>query len=154
MTNETGTRRVGEIAKRQLVALDAMAPIEDAAQTMARRRIGSVAVLEDGQVVGLVTERDLAIAVLVGGATAHDPLRRAVRPEVPRVDAAASEATCAAIMRRHGTRHLLVEDRARVIGVISQRDLVDAMLDDRQHLIDQLATYISGYDVAAAAWAP
>jgi hypothetical protein len=39
------------------------------------------------------------------------------------------------------------------VGVVSQRDLVEAMLDDKQHLIEQLATYITGYG-AAPAWAP
>jgi CBS domain-containing protein len=154
MTDVSGTRSVAEIAEPHVVALDGMAPIEDAARTMAKRRIGSVAVLEQGEIVGLVTERDLAIAVLVGGAQARDPLRRAMRPEVPRVKAEASEAACAAIMRQHATRHLLVEERGRVVGVVSQRDLVEAMLDDKQHLIEQLATYITGYGVAPAWAAP
>jgi CBS domain-containing protein len=153
MTDVSGMRRVAEIAEPHVVALDGMAPIEEAAHTMARRRIGSVAVLENGEIVGLVTERDLAIAVLVGGAAARDPLRRAMRPEVPRVSADASESACAAVMRQYATRHLLVEERGRVVGVVSQRDLIDAMLDDKQHLIDQLATYITGYG-AAPAFAP
>ena len=151
---EVNARRVGEIAARHVVALDALATIEDAAMTMSQRRIGSVAVLEGGEIVGIVTERDLAIAVLVRGAEPHDPLRRAMRPEVPRVAASGSEADCAAIMREYATRHLLVEDRGRVVGVISQRDLVETMLDERQHLIEQLATYISGYGAAEVAWAP
>ncbi len=148
------TRRVGGIAKPHVVALDALATIEDAAQTMSQRRIGSVAVLEGGGIVGIVTERDLAIAVLVHGAAPRDPLRTAMRPEVPRVGAGETEGACAAIMREHATRHLLVEDRGRVVGVISQRDLVDAMLDEQQHLIEQLAIYISGYGTAQPAWAP
>ena len=49
---------------RDVVTLDATAPIRDAARLMADRKIGSIGVKEDGQLVGLVTERDLVIAVL------------------------------------------------------------------------------------------
>jgi CBS domain-containing protein len=144
MTYASGTPRVATIAERDVVALDATASIGDAARTMAQRKIGSVAVRERGELVGLVTERDLLLTVLVAGTDATQPVREAMRPEVPRVGADASEAACAALMRRHATRHLLVEDRGRVVGVVSLRDITDTMLHEKQFLIDQLATYING----------
>lgn len=145
MTQASGTRTVASIAVRGIVALDGSASIEEAAKTMARRRIGSVAVREGGALVGLVTERDLLGAVLVRGAAASRPIREALRREVPRVAASASEEACAALMRDHGTRHLLVEDRGEVVGVVSMRDIIRAMLDEREFLIDQLGTYITGW---------
>lgn len=155
MTNATGTPIVARIAERRLVAIDAAATVEDAARTMAQRRIGSVAVREDGELVGLVTERDLLIAVLVRGKDARLPLREAMRREVPRVPATASVETCAALMRDHATRHLLVEEAGRVLGVVSMRDIVRSTLAEKQFLIEQLGAYIDGYgaptDRAAAA---
>ena len=145
MTHANVAPSVAEIAQQDVVALDGTASIEDAARTMAKQRIGSVAVRERGELVGLVTERDLLLAVLVGGADATRPLREAMRPEVPRVRADASELACAALMRDHATRHLLVEDRGQVVGVVSMRDVIDAMLHEKQYLIDQLATYINGH---------
>ena len=47
-------------------------------------------------------------------------------------------------MRDHFTRHLLVEDDGKVVGVISMRDVIRLMLDDKQFLIEQLQTYIDG----------
>jgi CBS domain-containing protein len=47
-------------------------------------------------------------------------------------------------MRDWSTRHLLVEDGGSVIGVISMRDVIRLMLDDKQFLIEQLQTYIDG----------
>lgn len=149
MTHANGTPTVARIAVRDVVALDGAATIEDAARTMARRRIGSVAVRDGGELVGLVTERDLALAVLVRGARPDRPVREAMRREVPRVEASASVDACAALMRDHATRHLLVEARGRVVGVVSMRDLIRATLDEKQFLIEQLAAYISGYGVAA-----
>ncbi len=144
MTHANVAPKVAEIAQREVVALDATASIRDAARTMADRRIGSVAVQDGGEVVGLVTERDLLLAVLVRGSDASRPIRDAIRPEVPRVKADATEVACAGVMRDHATRHLLVEERGRVVGIVSMRDVIQTMLEEKQYLIDQLATYITG----------
>ncbi len=144
MTHANLAPTVAQIAQPDVIALEASASIGDAARTMATRKIGSVAVREGGELVGLVTERDLLLSVLVRGTDPARPLRDAMRPEVPRVGAAASEDDCAALMRDHATRHLLVEDRGRVVGVVSMRDVIHAMLSEKQFLIDQLAAYING----------
>ncbi len=129
---------------RDVVTLDAGAPIRDAARMMADRKIGSVAVREDGKLVGLVTERDLVLTVLARAGNSNQPLREAMRPGMPRISADATEVECAAMMRDHQTRHLLVEDRGQVVGVVSMRDIIQLMLDEKQFLIEQLHTYIEG----------
>jgi CBS domain-containing protein len=129
---------------RDVVALEAGAPIRDAARVMAEKKIGSVAVREDGVIVGLVTERDLVVSVLAHAGTANQPIREAMRPGVPRVPGEATEVECAALMRDHATRHLLVEERGQVVGVVSMRDIIQLMLDEKQFLIEQLHTYIEG----------
>lgn len=129
---------------RDVVTLDGGSPIRDAARLMAERRIGSVAVRDEGKVVGLVTERDLVITVLAGDGNASLPIRQAMRPGMPHVSADATEAECAALMRDNTTRHLLVEDGGRIAGIVSMRDIIQLMLDEKQFLIDQLQTYIDG----------
>ena len=129
---------------REVVSLESGAPIRDAARIMADRKIGSVGVREDGKLVGLVTERDLVIAVLAGDTPPNGPVRLAMRSGIPRVKADASEADCTALMRDHATRHLLVEDRGQIVGVVSMRDIIQLMLDEKQFVIDQLQTYIQG----------
>ncbi len=129
---------------RDVVKLDASSPISAAAKIMAERNIGSVAVTDGGRIVGLVTERDLVRTVLARGGDAGTPIREAMRPEIPRVGPDANEAEVAALMRDHTTRHLLVEERGDVFGVISMRDIIQLMLDEKQFVIEQLSTYISG----------
>jgi CBS domain-containing protein len=129
---------------RDVVTLDGSAPIRDAARLMAERRIGSVAVQDEGRIVGLVTERDLVITALARDGHASMPIRQAMRPGMPRVGADANEAECASLMRDNTTRHLLVEDGGRIFGVVSMRDIIQLMLDEKQFLIDQLQTYIDG----------
>jgi CBS domain-containing protein len=56
----------------------------------------------------------------------------------------AGEREVAELMKSHFTRHLLVAERGEVRGVISMRDVIQLMLDEKQFLIDQLHTYIDG----------
>ncbi len=129
---------------RDVVTLEAGVPVRDAARLMSEKRIGSLGVREDGAIVGLVTERDLVATVLARAGDANQPIREAMRPGLPRVTADATEVECAALMRDHATRHLLVEDRGQVVGVVSMRDIIQLMLDEKQFLIEQLHTYIEG----------
>ena len=127
-----------------LVALDAMTPCRDAAKLMRDKKIGSVAVREGGKVVGIVTERDLVDRVLAAGDSGAMPIGEAMRTDLPSISARASEGECANTMRDHFTRHLLVEDGGKVVGIVSMRDVIQLMLDEKQFLIEQLQTYIDG----------
>ncbi len=129
---------------RDVVALDAATASREAARIMSDRKIGSVAVEEGGRITGLVTERDLVATVLARGGDGSLPIREAMRPGIPRVSAEATEAEASALMRDNFTRHLLVEDGGDVVGIVSMRDIIQLMLDEKQYLIEQLHTYITG----------
>jgi CBS domain-containing protein len=129
---------------RDVIALDSMTPCRDAARLMADRKVGSVAVREGGKLIGLVTERDLVSRVLARGDSGSMPIGEAMRVDVPNITSGASEAECANQMRDHFTRHLLVVDEGRVVGIVSMRDVIQLMLDEKQFLIEQLQTYIDG----------
>jgi CBS domain-containing protein len=135
---------IREYVKTSVVSLEATATAADAARVMTQRGIGSVGVIEDGHIVGLVTERDLVGAVLAQGCDANEPISEAMRRDVPFVSPHAAETEALALMRDHVTRHLLVADGGEVVGVISMRDLVQLMLDEKQYAIDQLEAYIHG----------
>ncbi len=127
-----------------LATLNASDPMTEAARIMEERRIGSVAVRDGGRIVGLVTERDLMRTVCALGRDPGRPIREAMRREIPSVQPAATEAEVATIMRDHTTRHLLVEEGGEVVGIISMRDIIQLMIDEKEHLIDQLQSYIEG----------
>ncbi len=129
---------------REVVTLSASDPMTEAARVMEEHRIGSVAVRDGGRIVGLVTERDLMRTVCVLCRDPARPIREAMRAEIPRVHPSATEAEVASLMRDHSTRHLLVEEEGEVVGVISMRDIIQLMVDEKEHLIGQLQTYIEG----------
>jgi CBS domain-containing protein len=129
---------------RDLLALDASASCREAARLMAEKRIGAVAVREGGNTLGIVTERDLVYNVLGTGATCDFPIAKAMRRDLPLINPATTETECADLMRVHFTRHLLVAENGNVVGIISMRDVIRLMLDEKQWLIDELQIYITG----------
>lgn len=129
---------------REVLALDDSTPCAEAARLMAERKVGSVAVRRAGKVIGLVSERDLVGRVLARGASAGLPVGEAMRTDLPVVSPQASEREVADLMKSRFTRHLLVAEGGEVRGVISMRDVIQVMLDEKQFLIDQLQTYIDG----------
>lgn len=130
---------------RDLVGLDGAATCREAARLMAEKRIGAVAVNERGSTLGLVTERDLIYNILLAGReTCEFPISQAMRRDLPVVSPSVSETDCAEMMRVYFTRHLLVADKGQILGIISMRDVIRLMLDEKQWLIDQLQIYIRG----------
>jgi CBS domain-containing protein len=129
---------------RDLVSLPAGASCREAAKLMKERRIGAVAVTDGDQVVGLVAERDLALRLVGEGAGPEVPLGEIVRRDGPAVGPRASEKQCADLMRAHHVRHLLVRDGDAVAGLISMRDVIVMMIEEKEIVIAQLESYISG----------
>lgn len=129
---------------REVLSLDEASPCREAAHLMEERRIGAIAVRRQGTIVGLVTERDLATRVVGRGMAPDTPIGQVMRRDLPTIAPSASEQECTDLMRESITRHLLVEDSGKVIGIVSMRDVIRLMLDDKQFLIEQLQTYIDG----------
>jgi CBS domain-containing protein len=130
---------------RQVIGLEATAPCQEAASLMAQHRIGAVAVHQGKRVVGLVTERDLATRVMARGLGGNTPIGEAMRRDLPSIPDTLTEVECANRMKEHVTRHLLVEHDGQTVGIISMRDVIQMMLEDKQFLIEQMQGYIQGY---------
>jgi len=130
---------------RKVIGLEAAAPCREAAELMARHRIGAIAVHQDSRVIGLLTERDLATRVMARGLGHDTPIGEAMRRDLPSIPDTLSELECASRMKEHETRHLLVEQDGQPVGIISMRDVIQMMLEDKQFLIEQMQSYISGY---------
>jgi len=129
---------------RQVLGLDAAAGCREAAKLMAAKRIGAVVVMQGGKPIGIVSERDLVYNVLAEGGHCDGAIVDAMRRDLPSIPSSASESECADLMRVHFTRHLLVVDEGEMVGIISMRDVITLMLDEKQWLADELQIYISG----------
>ena len=117
----------------------------DAVKLMADKDIGALLVMQDGQLVGLVTERDYARKIALMSRSSRDTLvREIMSDQVLCVRADRSSDDCMALMSSNRVRHLPVMAGDELLGVISIGDLVKNIISEQQFVIQQLELYISG----------
>jgi CBS domain-containing protein len=111
---------------------------------MAQHNIGAVLVVEQGDLVGVLSERDYARkGILRGHASKDTPVRAMMTAPVVSVPASWSVHQCMAIMTERRIRHLPVVDEGRLVGVISIGDVVRAIVEEQQFTINALQSYIA-----------
>jgi CBS domain-containing protein len=116
-----------------------------ALEVMAQANIGAVLVCDGEQMVGIITERDYARKIILMGRTSLDTqIQEIMTKEVVTVHPEATLEECMAMMTKYRIRHLPVMERGRLVGMISMRDVVDAMMANKDNLIENLENYILG----------
>lgn len=121
------------------------ATVRDGLSQMAHHNIGALVVLDEGQLVGIMTERDYARKIVLAGRTSLETPVSEIMSR--RVIVAALEQTveeCLAVMTARAVRHLPVVDRNTAIGIVSIGDLVKAVIADKEFIIEQLEHFIQG----------
>lgn len=114
-----------------------------AIRLMAERYVGALLVMQDEHLVGIVSERDYARKViLLGRASSDTPVAQIMSSPVITATLHDTVQDCMETMTQRHLRHLPVVEGGRVVGVVSIGDLVKAVIEDQQHTIEQLETYI------------
>lgn len=98
--------------------------LRDAAELMWREQTGSLLVMDGDRLVGIVTERDILQATAEGVDIDALTVGEAMTPDVITTRPEASINDAARIMAQHWIRHLPVVDGDRVVGILSQRDVM------------------------------
>ena len=133
------------VDQQELWTITPQTTVREAARLMAHRRIGAAAVLTEGRLVGIFSERDVAHRVVAQGLDPDTTLVGAVMTSNPVTIGPRDYAGDALeLMRTHGFRHLPVVDGARVVGMVSVRDLYDAVKEQLEEDLQERDAYISG----------
>ena len=120
-------------------------PVIDAVRIMAESHVGALLVMQDGLLIGIISERDYARKVVLRGRSSSDtPVRDIMSAPVITVLPDASVHDAMQIMTQHRVRHLPVVSGTAVHGVVSIGDLVKSVIEEQQHHIQNLETYIRG----------
>ena len=114
-------------------------------ELLADRRIGAVPVVQGGEVLGVMSERDVVLALRRDGADILDwPVERVMTRPAVTVDFESSALSALSLMTRRRFRHLPVMKAGRMTGFISIGDLVKARIDMIEQEAEALRSYISG----------
>jgi CBS domain-containing protein len=115
-----------------------------ALKVMADRNVGAVMVMEEeGQLVGVLSERDYARKVVLHGHTSRDTIAAEIMTrDVVCISADKRVEEAMAMMTVKRIRHLPVMDDGRLIGVVSIGDVGRAIIANQGFVIEQLERYI------------
>lgn len=117
----------------------------EALRLMAEKEVGALVVLEAGQLVGIVSERDYARKVALHSKSSQTtPVREIMTEKVVYVRPDQTVNDCMALMTNKRIRHLPVVEGDRLVGVISIGDVVKAVISEQEFIISQLENYITG----------
>jgi CBS domain-containing protein len=117
----------------------------DALKLMAEKNVGALPVVEDGTVIGVVSERDYARKmVLAGRSSVGTPVRAIMSTPVSTVGLGMNIDYCMNAMTDGHLRHLPVVEDGKLVGLLSIGDLVKEAIAEQASLIAQLEQYIRG----------
>ena len=121
------------------------ASVLDALTIMAEHDVGALVVLNDGTLVGIITERDYARKIVLKGRTSPGTMVREImstRVTCARLDQTVEE--CMAVMTAKAVRHFPVLEHKELVGIVSIGDMVKCIIADQKFTIEQLEHYIQG----------
>jgi CBS domain-containing protein len=128
-----------------IYAIEPHKPVLDGIRMMADKYVGALLVMEGGQLLGIVSERDYARKViLMGRSSAQTPVSEIMSAPVVTVVPGDSVNHCMKLMTDKRMRHLPVVENGKVIGMLSIGDLVKAVIDDQAEQLEHLQRYIAG----------
>lgn len=133
-------------ASQSIHSIDPASPTYDALKIMAAKDIGAVAVMENGQLVGLLTEREYARRiVLEGKASRHTPVGETMNRNLHWVELDTNLEACMNAMTHKKMRYLPVRgDDGEFAGLISIGDVVKNVIIDYKFQAEQLQNYVHG----------
>jgi len=121
------------------------ATVFDALRLMADANIGSLLVMENEKLIGVISERLYARKVALKGKTSPTTaVKDIMETKVVYVRPEQSIEECMALMTEKRVRHLPVLDGEKVVGIISIGDLVKSIIGDQKFAIEQLEHYVHG----------
>ena len=139
---------VGDILDRKGTVVHSVRPncsVFDAVRQFIEHNIGAVLVLDGARLVGILSERDVARNTQLENKTERETcVTEIMSDELVSVSKGATVEDCMVAMTQHRVRHLPVLDDSRVVGIVSIGDIVNAVITQKQFLIDQLEGYITG----------
>ena len=136
--------QVRDVMTEAAITESATDTLRSAAERMWRQQTGSLLIMDNGRLAGIITERDLLRAVALGADLATATVDEAMTAEVLTVPPNMSLQDAAREMATRWIRHLPVVDGGRVLGVVSMRDITGIFAalvpgdSGREHEFDQL----------------
>jgi CBS domain-containing protein len=133
------------IISRSVLTVSRTTTVMEAVELMASAKVGSVVVVDDNRVVGIFSERDVMLRIVLEG---RDPKRTMVEEVMTsRVHSISTQTMgddALRIMIQEHIRHLpVVDERGRPQAIVSMRSLLEEKVKELHQQLDSLESYIT-----------
>ncbi len=137
------------VSKQDLSSVSPNETVLAAAKLMTKRKIGALLVLDGAQLVGILSERDIAGRLVAEEKSPGETLITAIMtPKPETIGPQASVMDALQRMQEGGFRHLPVEEDGKIIGMVSIRDIYAAVREDLEEAVLEREAFISGSGMA------
>jgi CBS domain-containing protein len=131
--------------KSEVWSISPTATVFEALKLMGEKEIGALVVMEKGEAVGIVSERDYARKVILKGKSSKNTLvQEIMTSHMFSVKPENTVEECMVLITAKRIRHLPVFDKNKFVGLISIGDVVKSIISEQEKLIEQLSDYIAG----------
>jgi CBS domain-containing protein len=137
-------RQILDDKGRDVWSVSADTPVIEAIELLAEKEVGALAIKDGEKLVGILSERDYARKIILKGRSSQNTLTREImttKVVFTHLDMTVED--CMALMSGKSIRHLPVLEDGKLIGMVSIRDLLRAIIADQQFTIEQLERYIT-----------
>lgn len=128
----------------QIFSVSANTSVLDALKLMTEKNISALLIMQEGQLLGIFTERDYARKIVLQGKASKDtPISEAMTANPVTVTLTDSIDLCMQMMTDKHIRHLPVVTENQAVGMVSIGDVVKFIIADQKQTISQLESYIN-----------
>jgi CBS domain-containing protein len=131
------------LVKREIYTVDKGTTIRETVLYMAGKKVGLVPVMESGKLVGVFSERDLVRRVIANNKSLDETkVEDVMSTKLVIADANEANESVLAKMKDAHTRHILIIENEKLIGVLAMRDLLELDLSACKKTVEVLNNYI------------
>lgn len=140
------TKSIRDVLKNKgasIFSINFAETVYKALELMAKENVGALLVMNNGKVVGIMSERDYARKVILEGRSSlKTSVEKIMKKKVLYISPDSSVEEGLALMSEKRCRHLPVLEGGKLIGMVSIGDLVEANIAEKEFMISQLENYI------------
>ncbi len=139
---------VGQVLKKKGHGFHSIGPkatAYEALEMMAEKNVGALPIVENGRLIGMFSERDYARKVILKGKSSKGITVGEIMTGSPiSIGPAMTLRDCMVVMTHNRIRHLPVVEHDTILGVLSIRDVVTAIIAEQESTIEELQDYVAG----------
>ena len=135
---------IAKLIERSCVTTHANCPLDDLIVILAKRRIGTVVVVDrDQQVIGIVSERDIIRHLSTGGTTADTFAKNIMTNKVITVENNVTSSQLMKLITEHHIRHVPITRDGKLVGIVSIGDVVKRLLEKYEQEAELIKQFIN-----------